>query len=37
MSTGIILVDSAGNVIAFVANELGKAMFLHAKHLSVRR
>ena len=37
MSTGIILVDSAGNVIAFIANELGKAMFLHAKHVSVRR
>jgi Ni2+-binding GTPase involved in maturation of urease and hydrogenase len=36
MSTGVLLVDSAGNVIAFIANELGKAMFLHALHTGYR-
>ena len=30
--TGVILGDSAGNVVALIVNELGKAMFHRTKH-----
>ena len=36
VSTGVILVDSAGAIIGFIPNVIGKAMFHHSKHADRR-
>jgi len=32
VSTGVILIDSAGAIIGFIPNEIGKTMFHHSLH-----